>query len=179
MVRILEYNYRKQEYDQYLSEHINNVKRSWEEILYPQLLTDSDLTVSDFTKISRTIDEHDISKYDNEEYTAYCNYFYPTEDCSKDEDEFNKAWLHHQKSNPHHWQYHVVIKDSGKLVPIDMSLEYIMEMLCDWHSFSAKDPKSTAYDWYSKNKSKMILSKNTKEIIEKYIGYFKDNPLSN
>lgn len=176
MVKILtETNIRRPEYDQYLSNHILNVKNSWNNILYPALLTESDLTVEDFTKISKVIDDHDKSKYEDEEYYAYLNYFYPTDDNPKDEDEFNKAWLHHQRVNPHHWQYHVLIKDSGELIPLDMPIEYICEMLCDWHSSSATDPESTAYKWYQDNKDKMLLSNNTRKIVEKYINYLKDS----
>lgn len=46
-------------------------------------------------------------------------------------------------------------------------------MLCDWHSFSAKEKDSTAYAWYKENGPKMILSDNTRKLIDKYINYFK------
>ena len=39
-------------------------------------------------------------------------------------------------------------------------------MLCDWHSFSYKNSESTANKWYNDNKDKMLLSDNTKKIIE-------------
>ena len=59
---------------------------------------------------------HDQSKYDEEEYEAYDDYFYGKE--GKDEDDiavidnaFDYAWLHHIHHNPHHWQYWVLVND--------------------------------------------------------------------
>lgn len=168
----------RSKYLKYLDDHISSVKRSWYEILYPTLVTESDLTVEDFTKIQNVIDTHDQSKYSTEEFLPYLHHFYPTEENPDNEEEFDMAWLHHQKVNPHHWQYWVLIRDKGSaIVPMDMPLEYVIEMLCDWHSFSYKNPESTAYKWYQDNKNQMILSKNTKDLIDKYIAYLKD-PLS-
>jgi hypothetical protein len=183
IVRVVEShlsNNRSDEYDDYILTHVSNVNKAWNEILYPVLLTDSDLTVEDLGRISRIISNHDASKYTREEYPAYLEYFYPSDGTDRDfdnvpkdvDDDFNVAWLHHQKNNPHHWQYWVLIKDSGQIIPMDMSFDAIMEMLCDWHSFSYLYPESTAYNWYNSNKQNMILSKHTKDIIMKYIKYF-------
>lgn len=81
------------------------------------------------------------------------------------------AWLHHQNTNPHHWQYYVLIRDNSKTTLLDMPFEYICEMLCDWHSFSKKDPTSTATNWYSKNKDRIMLSDNTRQVVEKLLTY--------
>ena len=60
---------------------------------------------------------------------------------------------------------------------MDMPIIDVFEMLCDWHSFSLKNPESTAYSWYQSNKNKMILSDNTRKLVEKHIDLFK-SPLS-
>ena len=88
------------------------------------------------------------------------------------EDEYNKVWNHHQKVNPHHWPYWILQKDSGEQIVLDMDEKYIIEMLCDWSSFKFKNPESMATKWYSDNKDKMILSDNTREIIEHYLSVF-------
>lgn len=173
---------RKSEYDSYLTNHINGVKRSWNEILMPSLLDKEDFSLDTLTRIGMIINSHDKSKYSNEEYSAYLEYFYPSDGSQRDFDNvpddveinFDKAWLHPQKCNPPHWQYWVLIRDSGELVPADMSLESIFEMLCDWHSFTLRDPESTAYKWYQDNKSKMVLSDTTKMLVEKYVDYMKE-----
>ena len=65
-------------------------------------------------------------------------------------------------------------RDSGEQVPLDIPEKYVIEMLSDWHSFSKKNPESTAYKWYNDNKDKMILSENTIKLIEKYIDLLKE-----
>lgn len=175
-------NPRFEEYNQYLEEHINGVKRAWEEMLKPNIsdwmVYHSNLTVEEIEayiwEITAQISKHDMSKYSDEEYNAYLNYFYPTENFEKNEQVFDIAWLFHQKRNSHHYQYYILIRDSGETVPIDMPLAVICEMLCDWHSFSAKDPESTAYNWYEKNKDNMLLSDNTVEIVESLLGFLKE-----
>lgn len=174
MIKILEDFDRRDEYLEYIRDHISSVKRTWDEILYPTLLTDSDLTVEDFTKISVVVGNHDKSKYEDPEFLPYLHHFYPTKENPNNEVEFDLAWLHHQKVNPHHWQYWVLVRDGGDLVPMDMPLEYVIEMLCDWHSFSKKNPESTAYRWYEDNQDKMILSDGTRDLIKKYIDYLKE-----
>lgn len=164
-------NHRSDEYDRYLDEHISNVQRTWNEMLikyiqewYPELVS----------VISSIVANHDASKYTDAEFDAYCNYFYPTRACPRNETAFDLAWLHHQHTNPHHWQYWVLVRDEGDAVALDMPVEYIVEMLCDWHSFSAKDPKSTAYSWYNKNKSTFIFSDNTRKLVEEMVEYLKE-----
>ena len=92
------------QYDIYLSEHISNVVKGFEWIREnaPELLegTTPNLEIE--------IENHDASKYSDEEYDAYDNYFYGhySDDMkSQVEYDFDVAWNHHQKNNPHHWQY--------------------------------------------------------------------------
>lgn len=168
-------NPRQDEYFRYLSDHISGVQDSWNLMLKPAMLENGYLQ-EDIAKADFNIPNHDKSKYDDEEFEAYCNYFYPSPDrgFSKNQKAFDAAWLRHIHLNPHHHQHWVLIRDEGELVPMDMPIEYVCEMLCDWHSFSAKDPTSTAYTWYQKNKKNMTLSDNTVKLIEKLIEYLKE-----
>ena len=171
MKRVIYQNPRSSEYDEYLTTHITGVIRSWEELLKPAVLdmtNDIDAEI-DVDVIDSIISKHDASKYSSAEYPAYCNYFYPSDGFEKDEVAFDLAWLHHQHHNPHHPQYWVLIRDEGEIVPMDMPIEYICEMLCDWHSFTLRDSKSTAYKWWTDNKDKMTLSANTVAIIEQLV----------
>lgn len=162
-------NPRKNEYYQYLNDHIGGVISSWNTILKPYLESnDYDPEVIDLAESH--IIEHDLSKLEDDEFIPYCNHFYPVDgEFDNDETAFDLAWLHHQNVNPHHWQYWVLIKDSGEIIPMDMPLDYICEMLCDWHSFSYKDPNSTALSWYSDNKDHMKFSENTRKIVDDLI----------
>ena len=138
--------------------------------MYPALLTESDYDVELLTDIEILINCHDESKFKSDEFDAYCNYFYPSEENAKDEEAFNKAWFLHQRRNPHHWQYWCLIEDSGKIIPLDMPVKYICEMLCDWSSFQfVVDKNSTANNWYQKNKNKMVLSDSTRQTVEELL----------
>lgn len=164
-------NPRYNEYLDYLCDHISNVNRSWRVILRPYLM--SRMALSQITSLDRQIDIHDTSKYDYIEFIPYLNHFYPHKDYPDDSLSYDMAWLHHQKFNPHHWQYYVLVKDSGEVEALDMPFESIVEMLCDWHSFSYTDLGNTAYQWYINNNDKMILSKNTIQILDNLITLFK------
>lgn len=151
------------DYDKYLEEHIANVKLGfeWMVLRLPELFTtyDSD-AVMDIVK------NHDQSKYDDEEYLPYCAYFYG-EKTPGVEEGFNKAWLHHQHNNPHHWQHWLLREDDGGSIAVEMPFEYVIEMIADWWAFSwKKDNLLEIFDWYDDNKSKMVLHPNTQKLVE-------------
>lgn len=176
MIPIIEDLPRSDEYDEYLENHISNVIRSYNEILRPVLLAEVDTDT--INSIDRAVNSHDESKYDMEEYIPYLRHFYPTDDIDPDSHDemlaYNYAWLRHIRMNPHHWQHWVLIHDEGNIDPMDMPLCDVISMLCDWHSFSASNPESTAYKWYNDNGKDMLLSDGTRKIIDKYIKYLKD-----
>lgn len=167
---------KKKEYDEYLKNHISGVQQAWRDCFYDKL---SDILDGVTLKeISDQIANHDDSKYGSEEYTPYLNHFYPPEGKTGEDfrKEFDVACLHHYHNNPHHWNYWVLNddedKDKGRV--LDMPEKYVIEMLCDWHSFSLKDSNSTAYNWWNKNKEKMNMTDNTIKLVEKYIDYVKE-----
>lgn len=169
------YDSRKAQYDDYLESHISNVIKSWFTIGHDLAITDTDMTIEEIQALEDEIEDHDQSKYSPEEYEAYLNWFYPIDgdESNRDEDEFNRAWSHHQRENPHHYQHFILVKDDGETIFLDMPEKDIIHMLCDWHSFSANDPQSTAYNWYADNQGKMKLSDNTKAFIDRVIDNFK------
>lgn len=161
-------------YRSYLSKHRDGVRDTYKNIMLP-ILEDEGIENSILDKIEEAIEDHDASKDDPVEFIAYRNYFYDPEGHPRSHsEEFNQAWNHHQKCNPHHWQYWCLINDvdEPQVEPLDMPFEYIIEMLCDWQS-AGNHYGNTAYDWYSQQKDKMMLSENTRNIVEKYIEYFK------
>lgn len=164
-------NCRSDEYDSYIEKHVENVRKAWVQFMRPVIL---ELYPELITTIEYHLDNHDASKYAEEEYDGYCNWFYPSKACPKNQFLYDRAWLHHQKFNPHHWQYWVIITDEGQIHPIDMPVEYIVEMLCDWHSFTGVDPNSTAYLWYTQHRNSMHLSENTIKLVEELIEYLKE-----
>ena len=156
------------EYNDYLIEHINNVREAYAWLC------------SRFPNIQRNIlghedifAVHDASKYSPEEYDAYDKYFYGGNRSFGVVNEFNKAWLHHIHQNPHHWQHWVLIHDDEPEETLDMPYWYIIEMICDWWSFSFKNGNLfEIFDWYEKHKS-MKLSDNTRKTVENILGRIK------
>lgn len=157
------------EYDQYLNEHISNVQAGAMWILdrMPELVNSVDID-----KLTTNIWQHDRSKTSSEEYEPYDNYFYGNKsyDARK---AFNYAWLHHIHNNPHHWQYWVLEQDDGPEKILEMPLEYIVEMVADWWSFSWRTGNLyEIFDWYEKHKD-MKLGVSTRVMVEKILAKIK------
>lgn len=157
---------RDEEYSRYIEKHREGVYRAFDEILRDYLLNSKYKDTISYPILVEHISSHDSSKYLTNEFKAYRKYFYPENQNDKDEYDFNRAWWTHQRRNPHHWQYWCLIEDAAHIIPLDMPMESICEMLCDWSSFQYVVPGSTANKWYKDNKYKMILSDNTRKIVE-------------
>lgn len=151
------------QYDEYIEEHKSYVWEAfdWLSTNIPELTDETT-----WTKAERLCAYmHDDSKYDKAEYDAYDAYFYGGNRSYEVVQSFNKAWLHHIHENPHHWQYWVLINDdpdNGEII-LDMPNEYIIEMLCDWLSFSfKKGDLHEIFNWYDEHKDYMKLSDRTR-----------------
>ena len=158
-------------YNDYLDKHINAVRLafSWLCINLPELIKDYDADM-----LGEFIDSHDVSKWEDEEYFAYCEYFYG-EKTPEVKDEFDRAWLHHQHRNPHHWQHWLLKQDDGTNKAIEMPYLDVIEMVCDHWSFSwMKDDLYEIFSWYDENKPKMILHPNTKSLYESILEKIKN-----
>lgn len=106
---------------------------------------------------------HDLSKFLPSEWAPYNNYFYKV---GKNECAFNRAWLLHQKRNPHHWQYWVLLNDDGSVVAQEMPEKYVREMVADWCGAGlAISGKLEVWSWYEMNKNKMILHDDTRNLV--------------
>ena len=74
---------------------------------------------------------HDWSKFLPDEWIPYARYFYNYEGQIPHsiQEDFDKAWLLHQRRNKHHWQYWVLLQDDGQIKTIQMPEKYIKEMV--------------------------------------------------
>lgn len=160
-------------YNLYLTEHIENVIKAWN-ILEDNLDIDFISRYHlDSDKMSEIISMHDQSKYSKEEYDAYDEYFYGTK-TKEVKEKFDLAWLHHQNVNKHHWQYWLLKEDNGLLKPLDMDIYSIIEMVCDWWSFSLKQNKPLEIiNFYHNNESNRILSDKTKITVMELLNIIK------
>lgn len=134
---------------------------------------------------------HDMSKFLPSEFIPYANHFYGNSgDIKKGRDntgyykpydtgdeDFDFAWLLHQKRNRHHWQWWILPKDEDGIKILPMSKRYVEEMICDWiGAGKAQGFKSSKHDkyfetrnWYNTNKDKMQLHDETRLVIEEKI----------
>lgn len=145
----------QEEYRQYVIEHKERVSQfsSWLKENCPDLF--EGVGVEEFDKM---IDEHDESKFSEEEFEPYAQRWFGDK---KKTFEYEEAWKHHWMNNEHHPEYWL-----GE----DMPYIYILEMICDWGSFSiASGDMGELSDFYF-NKAKADPEKNlsdaTQEIIE-------------
>ena len=140
------------EYDKYLLEHINNVRTCYK-LLWGE-----------------NLEEHDASKYSEEEYKAYDAHFYHTGECT--EADYNRAWLHHIHNNPHHWQHWVILEDEGTVTTVKMSNEAFKEMIADWTSFCLdKNDAKSLLNWYKTNRKTILMDDKTKAMADRAVVY--------
>lgn len=153
-------------YFKYVMEHKKNVFRTcWARGLYGHAFT------------------HDLSKFNPKEFFPYAEWFYRPngiklkENYSKEQltngmsclsknyldykVNFDKAWQHHYKNNPHHWNYW--IDESGE--PQSMEFKYLKQMIADWEGMSLKFG-DTAQQYYLNNYKKINLEYNTRLMLE-------------
>jgi hypothetical protein len=152
-------------YSDYIVEHCSNVRKAYDWLVSHKIIKDKYVDV---------ISTHDVSKWSEEEYKAYDTYFYGKSKTQEVNDNFNYAWLHHIHENPHHWQHWVLINDEDGTKALEMPEEYVVEMICDWWSFSHKSGNlEEIFDWYKSHKTNMIMHKNTKAMVENILDKIK------
>ena len=176
---------KEQEYLDYINEHIGNVRKAYNMYMVPllnmnnisPLVSDEELKTA-IRNLEPLLDTHDASKFSDAEFDGYRCKWHPTkaeEAKMKEDDEFAKlirarydvCWEHHYTVNQHHPLHWV---DTETKISKDMSLDAIVEMLCDWESMSLKFGTSTV-EWYENKASdeKAALSPKTKEITEELL----------
>lgn len=164
------------QYDEYIKEHKSNVYEAfkWLTKNVPQLFEyDEDLRAN---CEYQCLYEHDKSKNEPDEYEAYDAYFYGGNRSYNVVNDFDKAWLKHIHRNEHHWQHWILVKDDPEEseVILDMPDMYIIEMICDWWSFSFK--KGNLYeifDWYEERKDHIKLSYRTRIKVKNILNMIK------
>jgi len=135
------YNYLK-----YILEHKKNIfKTCWKRKLYLHALT------------------HDLSKFSPKEFIPYARYFFISKEEFKQE--FDKAWEHHYKNNPHHWNYW--LDENG--IPQRIDGKYLNQMIADWEAMGLKFG-DTAQAYYLNNYRKIKLDRDTRMELEMMLG---------
>jgi len=121
---------------------------------------------------------HDNSKFGPTEFISSAKHFQGTRSPIKAEKEdrgYSIAWQNHKGRNRHHWQYWIDWH-CGKEYVVEMPVEYIVELICDWiGAGKAYKKEEWAIDelrtWYEKSKDDIILHNKTRKFLE-YTIYF-------
>lgn len=145
-------------YREYIDNHRQNVQKAWVNMKSNSECMDliiKNLNENIISLIDFMIDAHDLSKYQKDEFDAYRKQFYPVtpEEKELNKDAFDKAWKHHYYNNLHHWDWWY---ETGNMD--NMSLQYVVEMICDWEAMGYKFG-NTSKQWYEKNKDEIHLGK--------------------
>lgn len=167
------------EYDSYIEEHVVNVKKGyeWFKKKLPDYIGSLNYNTNDLSKIDEVINSHDKSKWSEEEYPAYDKYFYGGNRSHKVVNDFNYAWLHHIHANPHHWQHWVLIHDDPNepTTVLEMPDVYILEMICDWWTFSwNKGNLTEIFSWYDNHKDHILFHNKTRIKVEQILSDMED-----
>ena len=159
---------KEKEYKKYVDEHINNVRKIWEEMRNNKYILDyfKEQSDSNLDWVLSTVDNliyaHDTSKYGIVEWEAYRKNFYPVDEEEKESNRalFEKAWEHHYMNNLHHWDYWHATNSEDK-----MPLEFVIEMCCDWAAMSMKFG-GNAYNWYKSQTDIVLGEKQQKWVVD-------------
>lgn len=124
---------------------------------------------------------HDLSKYGPTEFWSSARHFQGDKspiDVEKQKYGYSLAWQHHKGHNPHHWEYWIDNVGTYSNTPINIPLEYIIEMICDWvgagivysnHKPDYFEPYSEPLDYYNKHVHERIFHPMTKGYIEFFL----------
>ena len=117
---------------------------------------------------------HDWSKLTPAEWGPYATFFYAPRPpatrpgiAARRKAAFDRAWLHHQHRNPHHWQHWVLRNDNGNTDLLQMPESFVREMVADWLGAGrAITGKWDVWAWYAKNCNKIMLNAQTAMLVE-------------
>lgn len=118
---------------------------------------------------------HDLSKFRPSEFVPYAKFFYAknrTKDYKQSDENdpnFQEGWNHHQKRNKHHWNHWVSVTKKNEIIPVEMPMKYVKQMVADWRGMSRKFGGS-AFKYFQKNMENMILHPKTIERINSIMG---------
>lgn len=113
---------------------------------------------------------HDWSKFLPSEWGPYVRWFYGPEPAVVKAAAFDRAWLHHQHANPHHWQHWILREHDGGTKTLAMPEHFAREMVADWMGAGrAITGRWEVAEWYAKNREK-ILHPSTRALVRRLLG---------
>src|SRR5574344_2135778 len=161
-------------YTDYINEHINNVKRAFNELESTlDKLNEEKILNFDKDELVRNIKDHDHSKFSDYEFNGYRQWFYPVNGADRYKNLYDKAWNHHTEVNPHHpehWVVHDPMKNNNVVTIMEMPDVYLAELICDWQAMSYKF-NNNPLEYYKKEGYKLPFSPETKLKLVNILNY--------
>lgn len=152
-----------EKYKEYLTGHIGNVAKALEVLA----TLDIPYVTKHIDELREIVKEHDASKYEEPEWSAYLHHFYPTNDEeAMMEEEFENACKHHIRANKHHWNYWCD-EDNNLIEDIDEEEYklYTIERICDWLSMAAQHDEGPTEYWNA-NKDYIVQPDYARELCD-------------
>ncbi|MDD3414164.1 MAG: DUF5662 family protein [Lachnospiraceae bacterium] len=123
---------------------------------------------------------HDLSKYSLSEFIVGAKYYQGDQspnNMERRDKGYSSAWLHHKGRNKHHYEYWVDYSTKavrGKVVPVEMPVKYVVEMMMDRIAASKvyngnKYQDSFPLEYYLRGKENAPIHENTKMLLEKLL----------
>jgi len=102
---------------------------------------------------------HDWSKFTPSELPHYQRQFFGKE---KSPTEWARCWVHHQNTNPHHWEYWIDRSGFPICKAVTMPWWAVREMIADWmaacRAYEGYWPTSERWPWFEKNGDRIYES---------------------
>ena len=152
-----------EKYKEYLTGHIGNVAKALEVLA----TLDIPYVTEHIDELREIVKEHDASKYEEPEWSAYLHHFYPTNDEEAIMgEEFENACRHHIRANKHHWNYWCD-EDNNLIEDIDEEEYklYTIERICDWLSMAAQHDEGPTEYWNA-NKDYIVQPDYARELCD-------------
>lgn len=121
---------------------------------------------------------HDLSKYTPTEFIVgsrnYLGSKSPNE-AERQQNGYSLAWMHHKGRNKHHFEYWTDYNpETKKIEPVEMPLNYVVEMFCDRVAASKIYNEKTynenmPIEYFLKAKSRRIINENTSNLLESWL----------
>ena len=167
--KIIDLESKEDEYRKYLSQHKKDIWNAWREL---KLKLNDEYWIDDYVwfELQQRVSVHDQSKYNENEFGKYRQYFYPVFNEDKSKSSFEIGLACHINKNDHHWN-HWVLTDVNGTRAISMPEVCVIEMLLDWKAMSYTTGKGVL-DYYNENKSNFLLHKDTVALIDFWIKVF-------
>lgn len=126
---------------------------------------------------------HDLSKYLPQEFISGAHYYLgeksPNE-AERTENGYSLAWMHHKGRNKHHFEYWTDYNPVSKNVePVEMPLNYVVEMFCD-RVAASKIYNEGSYnedmplEYFLKAKHRRVINEKTSDLLESWLVMLKE-----